>query len=127
MTMSLFDFCSNLMELPLSGNSNLVQPAVGVGDGGCDKLQCYYDCRLALTGGGECGRAGQCQCYQQDGLQRRADNIWWELSQTQQQHIKKAENDNQDTDLGSGWGEEEDNYYDQEEDDSEDEEGWWSG
>ena len=94
---------------------------------GCDKLECYYDCRLALAGGGECGRAGKCLCYQRDGTQRRADNIWYELSWSQQQHITAAEEQSQhSSELGSGWGEEEDTYYDQEEDD-EDGESWWSG
>ena len=38
---------------PLLGQSNLPRPPSG-----CDKLECYYDCRLSLAGGGECGRAG---------------------------------------------------------------------
>ena len=115
---------------PLSGQSNLPRPPSG-----CDKLECYYNCRLSLAGGGECGRAGgPCRCYQRDGLQRRADNIWYELSHLQQQQITAAEKENNHSELGSGGGEEEDNYYDQEyqeddDDDSGDEggESWWSG
>ena len=124
----LSSLSSNPRSFLLSGQSSLVV-------GRCDKFDCYYDCRLALAGGGECGRAAQCECYQRDGVQRGADNIWYELSRRQQQHITDTEEDSHHTDLGSGGGEEEDNYYDQEDDDDDDDDGggdddgesWWSG
>ena len=123
---------SNPRQLLLSGQSQFPRPP---SVRRCDKLQCYYDCRLSLAGGGECGRAGSCHCYQRDGVQRRADNIWYELSRLQQQQIRAAESESEDSE-GSGGGEE-DNYYDQEyqeEDDDDDTDGeggdggsWWSG
>ena len=29
----------------------------------CDKLQCYYNCRLSLKAGGDCSPRGDCSCY----------------------------------------------------------------
>ena len=57
---------------------------------GCDSLQCYYSCRLSLQAGGDCSR-GHCSCYSRDGVARSSDNVWYELSHSQQAEVRKVE------------------------------------
>merc|ERR1712142_195323 len=56
----------------------------------CDQLSCYANCRISLQGGGGCSN-NLCRCYPKDGVKRREDNIWFELSEDDQKRILDVE------------------------------------
>ena len=79
---SLYSVPGDLLNHPVRSN-----PAP---EPGCDSLQCYYSCRLSLQAGGHCS-TGHCTCYSRDGVARASDNIWYELSHSQQAEVRRVE------------------------------------
>ena len=69
-----------------SGGTGPMRPPTSVT---CERLSCYYDCRMKGNGGGSCpnGVWGDCKCYPAGGAWRKEDNIWYELNRDQQQQI----------------------------------------
>ena len=66
---------------------------------------------------------GECSCYPRDGVQRRQDNVWYELSSKQRQNILAAESLDDREEVGSGdtWDEDDD----EEDERKEKDDSWW--